>query len=469
MNDAVLENVTFDELRVGQSAGLCRMLTKKDIALFATVSGDINPAHLDEAYARDNMFHGLIGHGMWSGGLISAILGTLLPGPGTIYLEQDIRFKKPVRIGDKITARVTVKDKATGGKPVVTFDCVCVNDKGEDVAAGTAVVMAPTVKMRIPRPDLPVVEVQDHNRYEAMIASCRGMKPLVTAVVHPVKAHVIEAVADAVRENLIIPVLIGPAARIKEAAAEAGIAVKGWKLIDTEHSHEAAARAAEMAAQGKAGAIMKGAIHTDELLGAIVPASACLRTERRISHAYLMDSPAYHKPFIITDAAINIAPDLEQKADICRNAIDLWRVLYGMDQKPKVAILAATETVNQKMQATLDAAALCKMADRGQIEGGILDGPLALDNAINREAANEKGITSPVAGDADILVVPNIEAGNMIAKQLTFLGGADAAAIVLGARVPVILTSRADSARTRLSSCALALKLSAARNAGTIK
>lgn len=468
MNAPMIENVTFDEISLGQSAQISRTLSKDDIALFATVSGDINPAHLDEEYARGNIFHGVVGHGMWSAGLISAVLGTLLPGPGTIYLQQDIRFRKPVRIGDTITVRVTVSKKAED-KPVVTFDCVCTNDKGEEVATGTAIVLAPVEKIRRSVTELPLVAVQHHDRYQEMIASCRGMDPLPTAIVHPVQPHTIEAVADAVLEKLISPILIGPSARIHQAAQDAGIDISTWPLVNTEHSHGAATTAAALAAQGKVKAIMKGALHTDELLGAIVPSSAGLRTERRISHAYLMDAQGYHKPFIITDAAINIAPTLDEKADICQNAINLWKILYGMDKTPKVAILAAVETVNPKMPATIDAATLCKMSDRGQIEGGILDGPLAFDNAINKEAAAEKGISSPVAGDADILVVPNIESGNMIAKQLTFLGKADAAGIVLGARVPIILTSRADSVRTRLSSCALAIKLAAARSRGLIK
>lgn len=303
---------------------------------------------------------------------------------------------------------------------------------------------------------------------DAILDLCHALPPVRTAIVHPVKPNAIEAAADAARENLIVPVLVGPAEKIAAAANEASVDISGWEIVDTEHSHAAAAKAAELAASRHVGAIMKGSLHTDELLGAIVRADAGLRTERRISHCYLMSIATYPKPFIITDAAVNILPDLTVKADIVQNAVDLWRTVFGDGQLAKVAVLAAVETVNPKMQATLDAAALCKMADRRQITDCLIDGPLAFDNAISVRAAEEKGIVSLVAGHADILLVPDIEAGNMLAKQLTFLGGAEAAGIVLGARVPVILMSRADDERTRLLSCALAVLIADARAKGRI-
>ena len=296
---------------------------------------------------------------------------------------------------------------------------------------------------------------------DAIFTLCRALPPTRIAIVHPVKANVIAASFEAVQEDLVTPVLIGPAARITDAAREAGVDIAGWEIVDTEHS--------QLAASGHVGAIMKGSLHTNELLGEIVKAGAGLRTERRISHCYLMSIASYPKPFMITDAAVNILPDLAVKADIVQNAVDLWRVVFGEARAPKVAALAAVETVNPKMQATLDAAALCKMADRRQITGCLIDGPLAFDNAISPQAAREKGIESAVAGDADILLVPDIEAGNMLAKQLTFLGSAEAAGIVLGARVPIVLTSRADDQRTRLLSCALACLLADARAKGRIK
>lgn len=305
--------------------------------------------------------------------------------------------------------------------------------------------------------------------YRAILDLCRPLPPVPTAVVHPVKANVLEAVAEAVKEDLIVPVLVGPRARIEAAAAEAGVAISGYQLIDTEHSHEAAERAVALASSGKVGAIMKGSLHTDELLGVVVRTASGLRTERRISHAFLMSIANYPKPFIITDAAVNIEPDLAAKVDIVQNAVNLWRVVFGFDKMPKVGVLAAVETVNPKMQATLDAAALCKMADRGQITDAVVDGPLAFDNAISAEAAREKGIISDVAGHADILLVPDIESGNMLAKQLVFFSGADAAGIVLGARVPIVLTSRADGPRCRLLSCALAVLMADARRQGRIK
>lgn len=319
------------------------------------------------------------------------------------------------------------------------------------------------------RAELPQITIHRPDPFHKIIQSCKCMPAIRTAVVHPVQASVIGAVADAVSAELITPILIGPKAKIQSAASEAGIDLSQWEIIDTEHSDAAAAKAVELAACGKADAIMKGSLHTDELMAAIVPTASSLRTKYRISHAYVMDVPSYHKPLIITDAAINIAPNAADKADICQNAINLWRILHGEDKKPKVAILAAVELLNPKMQATVDAAILCKMADRGQITDGILDGPLAFDNAISKEAADEKGIFSPVAGDPDILLVPEIESGNILAKQLTFLEHADAAGIVLGARVPIILVSRADSLRTRLLSCALAVQMAAARSQGKIK
>jgi len=311
----------------------------------------------------------------------------------------------------------------------------------------------------------------DH--YQAVMQGAKALPCLDVAVVHPVDANSIRAAVEAAEEGLIRPVLVGPKQRILRAMAEFAATEGGrpgdWDIVDAEHSHAAAATAVALAASGRVGALMKGALHSDELLHPVVDARSGLRTERRISHAYVLDVPTYHKPLIITDAAINIAPDLSAKADICRNAIGLWRSLFGRDKTPKVAILSAVETVMQSMPSTIDAAALCKMADRGQITGAILDGPLAYDNIVSRQAALDKAIASPVAGDADIVVAPNIETGNALAKQLIYLGHANAAGIVLGARVPIILTSRADSLHTRLLSCVAALYLVQARNRGDIK
>jgi phosphotransacetylase len=292
-------------------------------------------------------------------------------------------------------------------------------------------------------------------KYEALLERCRGLDPVPTAVAHPCEATALASAVEAAAAGLIVPILVGPAARIHQIAAASGIELGRIEVVDAPHSHAAAATAVELVRRGLAGLLMKGSLHTDELLGAVIARDTGLRTGRRISHVFLFDVPTYHKVLVVTDAAINIAPTLDDKVDICQNAIDLLSLL-GVAE-PKVAILAAVETVTAKMPATLDAAALCKMADRGQIRGGRLDGPLAFDNAISKEAARIKGIRSDVAGDPDILLVPDLEAGNMLAKQLTFLAKADCAGLVLGARVPIILTSRADSVRSRMASCAVAV------------
>jgi phosphotransacetylase len=284
---------------------------------------------------------------------------------------------------------------------------------------------------------------------------------VTTAVAHPCEQTALAGAIEAAEKGLIVPILVGPAGKIREIAAASGIALGQTRIVDAPHSHASAAKAVELVLQGEAELLMKGSLHSDELLGAVVARETGLRTGRRISHVFIMDVPTYHKVLIVTDAAINIAPVLEDKVDICQNAIDL-AVSLGRTE-PKVAILAAVETVNSKMQATLDAAALCKMAERGQIKGGVLDGPLAFDNAISKEAARIKGITSAVAGDPDILLVPDLESGNMLAKQLSFLANADSAGLVLGARVPIILTSRADSVRSRIASCAVAMLAAHAR------
>jgi phosphotransacetylase/acyl dehydratase len=462
--EAMIENRVFDEIEVGDTASLTRTLTEQDIQLFALVSGDVNPAHMDADYAATDLFRRVIAHGMWGGGLISAVLGTELPGPGAIYLSQSLRFVRPVGLGDTITASVKVTEKRAEHQ-ILVFDCHCTNQSGEEVISGQADVKAPTEKVRRLRTPLPEVRLRDHDNYRRLIDLTSSDTPTTTAVAHPCSAAALLAAVEAAEAGLIEPILVGPEARIRQAAEEAGKDISAYRLVPADHSHDAAAKAVALVRSGEARLLMKGSLHTDELMGAVVPSATGLRTERRISHAYLMDVPDHPTPLIITDAAINIAPDLAGKADIIRNAIDLAHVI-GIEE-PKVAILSAVETVNPDIASTLDAAALCKMADRGQIVGGLLDGPLAFDNAISEAAAREKGIVSPVAGKAEILVVPNLEAGNMLAKQLTFLGGADAAGIVLGARVPIILTSRADSLRTRLASCAVAVLMARAATKAT--
>jgi phosphate acetyltransferase len=291
--------------------------------------------------------------------------------------------------------------------------------------------------------------------------AAQALEPIVTAVAHPCSEAALSAAVQGFKQHLIVPVLVGPRVRIEGVANQAGLDISGLRLIDTPHSHASADAAVALVRSGEAGLLMKGSLHTDELLGAVVSKDTGLRTGRRLSHVFLMDVPAYHKLLMVTDAAINIVPTLEDKRDICQNAIDLAHAL-GIAQ-PKVAILSAVETVTPRIPSTLDAAALCKMAERDQITGGLLDGPLAMDNAISAEAARIKGIRSAVAGDPDILLMPDMEAGNILAKQLTFMGQAEAAGVVLGARVPIILTSRADSVRARLASCAVAVLMVADR------
>jgi len=300
-----------------------------------------------------------------------------------------------------------------------------------------------------------------HEKYARLIAACKALAPTPTAVAHPCDAASLGAVVEAARAGLIAPTLAGPRARIEAVAKQEGLDLSTFGIVDTPHSEASAAAAVALVREGKAEALMKGSLHTDELMGAVVKRETGLRTARRISHCFIMDVPAHAEALIITDAAVNIAPTLRDKVDIVQNAIDLARAL-GV-KEVRVAILSAMETVNPDVPSTIEAAALCKMADRGQITGGILDGPLALDNAISLDAARIKKIESPVAGRANVLVVPDLEAGNMLAKSLSFLAGADAAGIVLGARVPVILTSRADSLITRLASCAVAALVARAR------
>ena len=454
---ATIRNRTFDEITVGESASIERTLTTQDIELFAVLSGDVNPQHLDADYAASTRFHGVIAHGMLGGALISAVLGTRLPGPGTIYLGQTLKFLAPVRVGDTLRISVTVSAR-NAEKKRLTLACTCTNQDGTTVISGEADVLAPTEHIERPRTTLPEVRLTVGNDgLHRLLDHVRPLGTLRVAVVHPCDALSLSGALDAHAAGLIEPVLVAPRERLLAVAQENNLDLTGLAIEDVPHSHAAAARAVELVLEGGVQALMKGSLHTDELMGAVVAADGGLRTKRRVSHCYVMQTPAYPRPFIITDAAINIAPTLQDKADIVRNAIDLAHAI-GVAQ-PRVAILAAVETVNPHMPATIDAAALCKMADRGQITGGLLDGPLAFDNAISIAAARTKGIVSEVAGRADILVVPDLESGNMLAKQLEYLGGAACAGIVLGARVPIVLTSRADSRETRLASCAVAVLL----------
>ena len=451
----MITNKTFDEIQIGDTAHMERMLTKQDIDMFGVLSGDMNPTHFSDEYALMLLErHKLVGHSMWGGALISSLLGNDLPGPGTVYQSQQLEFHNPVELDDTLTISVTVrsKDAADGS---VMFDCRAVNQRHEDVITGVAKVKAPTKKPTAAGSPYATEHFHRKTAFKRLIDYVDDFVPIPVAVCHPCSKEALEGAIDSARANLIDPILVGPEAKIRALAESLKLDISPYRVVDAIHSHDAALKAVALCRSGEAEALMKGSLHTDELMGAVVSSATGLRTERRISHVFAMDVPTYPRPLFITDAAINIYPTLEDKVHIVKNAIQLAHALNI--QRPKVAILSAMETVNPKIPGTVEAAALCKMADRGQIEGALLDGPLAFDNAVSKEAALIKGIHSPVAGEADILVVPDLEAGNMLAKQLSFLGRADSAGIVLGARVPIILTSRADSAEARLASCAVAV------------
>ncbi len=461
-SDDFLDNHPFDEIQVGDSASLVRAVTNRDIQLFAAVSGDVNPAHVDALYAKSSRFHGIIAHGMLGASLISTLLGTRFPGPGTIYLGQTLKFHAPVHIGDTLTVTVTVKTRDAAHHRLL-LDARCSNQDGVDVITGEAEVMAPTEKLRIRRTDLPEALLADKNlRYDQLLAAASAFKPIRMGVVHPCSSEALTGAVDAARLGLIEAVLIGPVAKIRSLAETHQLDLSGLEVVDVPHRHAAAAKAVAMVRAGELAALMKGSLHSDELLSQVVNAQTGLRTGRRMSHVFVLDVPRYPKPLLITDAAINVSPDFDAKVDIVQNAIDLAHAL-GVPC-PKVAVLSAVETVTAKLRSAMDAAALSKMADRGQITGGLVDGPLAFDNAVSMAAAQTKGIRSEVAGDADILVVPDLESGNMLAKQLEYLGDAQAAGIVMGASVPIVLTSRADSAHSRIASCAIAVLCAADRS-----
>lgn len=456
-----VENRTLAEIEVGESAEITRELTRRDIELFAVMSGDVNPTHVDPEYAENGRFERIVGHGMWGGALISAVLGAKLPGPGTVYVDQKLHFRRSMVAGDVITARATVtaKDMETGE---VRLDCLCLDADGETVIEGEAVVQAPREKVRRPRAVLPEVTLHTPGaRFRALVEQAAQLETLATAVVHPCDAASLEGALAAREAGLIAPLLVGPRAKIEAAAEGCGVSLEGLEIVDVPHSHAAAEAAVRLVREGRAEALMKGKLHTDELLEAVLRKEGGLRTDRRLSHVFALDVPSHPRMLHVTDAAINIDPDLEALADIVRNAVDLLRAL-GTDQ-PRVALLSAVETVTGRLPSTIEAAAICKMRDRGQIEAGVIDGPLAFDNAISAEAARTKGIVSAVAGQPDVLVVPNLESGNMIAKQLIYLAGADAAGIALGARVPIMLTSRSDGPGARLASAALAVLMARRR------
>lgn len=460
----MITNKTFNEISIGDAANLQRTLTKRDVDLFAVISGDMNPTHLSDEYAQMLLEREKVsGHSMWVGALVSSLLGNDLPGPGTVYRSQQLNFHGALQLEDTITVTVTVKEKREADETVI-FDCSAVNQNGEQILTGVAEVTAPAIKATGEGVQLDDLKYRSRTVFRNIIERMRDYEPIPMAVAHPCSKTALQGAMDAARESIVDPILVGPKGRIQMVADQLELDISSFEIVDTPHSHASAAEAVALCRSGRAEMLMKGSLHTDEFMAAILKKETGLRTASRVSHVYVLDIPTYPRPLFLTDAAINIYPTLEDKYHIVKNGIELAHAL-GIEI-PKVAILSAVETINPKIPSTLEAASLCKMADRGQITGALLDGPLAFDNAISKEAAMIKGIDSEVAGVADIFVVPDLEAGNMMAKQMTYLIDADAAGIVVGARVPVILTSRADSPKARLASCAVASALAHKRRSG---
>lgn len=448
---ASITNKTWDELSVGDTASFKRTVTARDLYLFAHASGNLNPLHLpsqDTVARRADS----VAPSMWVGSLISSLLGNRLPGPGTLYLEQTFQFIERARLGDVLTISVRLLDKLV--KPQVVFDTSITDQDNRLIATGQAKVSAPTHTIAIEQADLPGLTLETHDHFTKLLALTKDQPPMACAVVCPTDHHALSGALLARDHGLITPVLIGSETLIRGVAQEHGINLAGVEIENISLDREAARAAVDMVHEGRVRSIMKGNLHSDDLLGQVVKREGGLRSKRRISHAFVLDVPTQPDPIIISDAAINIAPDLVTKVDITQNAIDLARAC-GMD-KPRVAVLSAVETVNPHIPSSMEAAIIAKMAERGQIKGGVVDGPLAMDNAIDMGAARDKHIESAVAGRAQVLIVPNLESGNMLAKQLTFVSHAQPAGLVLGAKVPVMLTSRADNEQARLFSCVLA-------------
>ena len=445
-------NRTFDDLTVGNTEQITRVVTPDDLYIFAHVSGNLNPVNLPGSAGDgpDDVAHPP--PAMWLGSLFSAVLGNLLPGPGTLYRAQSLTFFGRAHVGETLTVRVTVTEKRPPQTVVLQTHLL---RGGDLIVEGFATVLAPLTSATIADSVLPELMVARHRHVARLLAACRDLPPLITAVVAPEDANSLTGALAGARNGLITPILIGDAERISDVAEKSGLSLRGLTVLNVPSHDAAAARAVELVHAGEAAAIMKGNLHTDELLRHVVKSQGGLRGSRRISHVFVMDAPGLPDLLLVSDAAINIAPGLKEKIDITQSAIDLALALGIVE--PKVGILSAVETVNPDMPSTLDAAALSKMAERGQIRGGIVDGPLAMDNAISLTAAQSKGLSSLVAGRADVLIAPNLEAGNILVKQLTYAAQAEGAGLVLGARVPVLLTSRADEETARMFSCAVAV------------
>ena len=453
-------NRTFDEIAVGATETISRTLTATDVEALALAAGDVEGFHIEGGAADER----ICAQGAAAVALVAGLLNRRLPGPGSAIVGTRLHYAGVCHVGDTLTATVTAKARHPQ-EHRIDFDCRCTNQNGDVLVEGMATVAAPTERIAYSDVATPELILRRNDAFARLLKRCESLPAVTCAVIHPCDRDSLAGPIEAAKRDLIVPVLVGPEAKIRAVARAEGIDVSPYQIVAVEHSHAAAEKGVELARAGHVDALMKGSLHTDELMAAVVPSATGLRTARRVSHVFVMDVPAYPRLLLVTDAAINLYPTLEDKVDICQNAIELAHIL-GI-AKPKVAILSAVETINPKIPGTLDAAALCKMADRGQITGGLLDGPLAFDNAISAAAARTKRIDSPVAGQADILLVPDLEAGNMMVKQLQYLAGADSAGIVCGTRVPIVLTSRADNVRARLASTAV-LKLVAHERRGRL-
>lgn len=451
MKPTTVTATPFDELQIGAEATIVRLCTADDLYVFAHASGNLNPMHLPREDGDGDGEPEAIAPSMWLGALISSVLGNRLPGPGTLYRSQTLRFVGRAVAGDELTVGVRLLAKEEGR--LARF-LTWVDGPDGRIVEGEAEVIAPDAARAFALDDVPGLTVRRHVHFDALLERAAPLPPIPTAVACPEDPNSLGGALLGMDETLIVPILVGDEAKIGSAAASIGRSLDGVEIIHEPDHALAARRAVALVNEGRAGAVMKGHLHTDQLLRAVIARDGGLRAGRRLTHCFVMDVPGVDHLVIVTDAAINITPDLETKVDIVQNAIDLARSL-GIET-PRVGVLSAVETVNPTIPSTLDAAALSKMAERGQITGGLVDGPLAMDNAVNEAAAASKGIKSLVAGRAEVLVAPNLEAGNMIAKQLSFVAHAEAAGVVIGARVPVILNSRADDDDARLASCAVA-------------
>lgn len=461
-----VSNLTFDQIEIGATATLTRTISQSTLEVLALLSGDVDPFVLQEEGSSESRPDTNSTEAAGAEALLAALIGTKLPGPGMRITRQELDYRGDITTGDQLFATVEVTEKHPETQEVV-LHCLCVDQEGQELVRGNVTVKAPTHSVTYSEIAPPELTLRRGDNLLQLIRECEGFPAVRCAIVHPCDRDSLLGPLEAAKRGIIVPVLIGPEDKIRAVAAAEGADLANAEIVSVPHSHAAANKAVELARQGEVEALMKGSLHTDELLSAVLSSETGLRTARRMSHVFVMDVPSYPRTLLISDAAINVYPKLEEKVEIVQNAIDLAHIL-GV-RSPRVAILSAVETVNPRLESTLEAAALCKMADRGQITGGVIDGPLAFDNAVSIDAAKTKGIDSPVAGKADVLIVPDLESGNMLAKQLSYLAGAESAGIVMGTRVPIVLTSRADSVRTRLASTAVMSLVANARRSRNVE